>query len=205
MISKTILFLLFLVSHNALAFSFEDIEFKKNENNYYVTLSPVVLAGTHVDGIGVNSQAGLRLNHIMTDNILSSSVSLHCYPNVYLKYYGIPGNSVQLNTGASLSLTLGRKITLINNPWVHTEIGRHTLKYFLSYYLSSDSTSQPYGGVEYKLTLKKSIVRIRLDQDDCYFLPTDKYRSTFGEVESLLIQIDTKDENGNVERLFFVI
>lgn len=185
MICKIPLFLLILVSCNALAFSFGNAVFNKNENNYYVTLSPVVLAGTQVDGIGLNSQAGLRLNHKMTDNILSSCLSLHCYPNVYLKYYGIPGNSVQLNTGASLSLTFGKKINLINNPWVHTELGRHTLKYFLSYYFSSDNTSQPYGGIEYKLTLKKSIVRIRLDNDDCYILGIDKYRTTFGEVEFL--------------------
>jgi hypothetical protein len=190
LITKTIIFLLILACSNTLAFSFQNLEFKRNENKYFITLSPVALAGTHVDGIGINSQAGLRLNHITTDKTVSSCVSLHCYPNAYMKYYGIPGNSVQLNTGASLSLTLGRRIDLVNNPWVQTELGKHTFKYFFSYYLSSDSTSQPYAGVEYKLTLKKLIFRIRLDQDDCYFLATDKYRSTMGDIEFLRYNLE---------------
>lgn len=184
---KVTMFLLHivLILHNLYAFSPENFEFTRNDQQHYVEISPVLTVGTHVNGVGVNSQAGLRLNHYLKEKVISSCLSLHFYPDIYIQYYGIPGNSIQLNTGAGYSFTFGRSIDLVNNPWVRTDIGRHTIKYFLSYYFSSDNTSQPYGGIEYKLNLKNSIYRIRLDNDDCYFLATDKFRSTFGEMEFL--------------------
>ena len=185
LINKIALVFIAFFNSNLFAFSLENLEFNRNEQQYYIEISPVLFAGTHVNGMGINTQAGLRLNHRLKEKVISSCLSVHFYPDIYVRYYGIPGNPFQLNTGASYSLTFGKRIDLVNNSWVRTELARHTIKYFFSYYLSSDKTNQPYGGIEYKLNLKNSIFRIRLDNDDCYFLATDKYRSTFGEIEFL--------------------
>lgn len=93
---------------NIYSFSIENLEFKRNENRYYYEISPVVLIGTHVDGIGMNSQAGLRLNYEMSDKIVGFCIGMHFYPDFYVQYYGIPGNSFQINSGASLCLTFGK-------------------------------------------------------------------------------------------------
>ena len=159
---------------------FNNLTLTRNSESCYLSLSPVVLAGTHVNGIGAKSEAGWRFFTPINNSLIGGEIGGFAYPMAYATYYGIPGTSVQLQAGGALSVCFGPKSPALANPWTVVPLCMHTITYYLSYYLSSDGTSQPYGGIGYQLNLGSLLFFLRLDDDDAFLLPEDKFRTTKG-------------------------
>lgn len=160
------------------SFLFSDSEGKNilNINNEYFSFSllPSVVTGTHVNGIGLDINYRKKFPIELDYTFISPSIGLYTRPYLFLTNIGIPGESMQLNIGTDLSICWGRG----------TE-QTHTFRYYLNYYFTSNGTNQPYGGVAYTLSLNKNDITFSLDNDDAYFIATDKYRTTKGKIKFL--------------------
>lgn len=188
---KVTISLIFFVFYSTLLHSigFNNIALMSVKDSYsnYYQITPTSIIGTHVNGIGFNVILGRRFSLYLENKLIACAIGMNFHPTAYQKYYGFEGESIQLNIGTNISLTFGDKRLLKTNPWIIREQSLHTLRYYLSYFLSSDNTSQAYVAMEYKLSLNNSSLKLHAGNDDCIFFQIrgDKFRTTKGLLEYL--------------------
>ena len=174
---KTILFIIIILLPVS-TFADEKIFFIDNFYSYnsdgiFFDIKPSINFGTHENDIGLNIEF---YKNIIGNDLFNFSTGLFSSSRLFAQYYGIPGQSIQSNNGLSVIFSFGKEIEREMN--VYNRI--HNFEYYISYIFSSDQTSQTYGGIIYRLNIEDIEFIFQLDNDDAYFMMTDKYRTTKG-------------------------
>lgn len=182
---KRMVLMLFFLMITTVSYSLETgfISIERNSEELYYNVSPSLITGTHINGLGMNMYLLKRFHKTLEHSIISPNIGVYITPFTYLSNLGIPDESVHLNLGGDLSLSWGAELDLDRYHSIYREVARHNFRYYLNYYFSSDGTSQPYGGISYTLSLQKNDLILALDNDDAYFIATDKYRTTKGSIK----------------------
>ena len=115
-------------------------------------MTPGLIFGTHVNGMGLNLNLTLKKNYEVGNILITPEAELFIYPFSFLSNLGIPNESFEFNFGIQSSITIGESI-------------KHKFSYYLSYYLSTNNTNQPYGGISYNLITKNFFINLSLDND----------------------------------------
>jgi hypothetical protein len=147
-------------------------------NRSFVVAKPSLTIGSHVNAVGFSIENKNTLIPAVEGRKLGLYITTFMSNRFFERSYGIPGISFQGNWGGGLAFGFGDVFPETRNRG--GERHRHAIQYFFSFILSSDKTSQPYGGIIYALNFKKGQFVAQLDNDDAYCLVTDKYRTTKG-------------------------
>lgn len=134
--------------------------------NKNFSIEPNFTFGTHINSVGLQFETVFNKDFTVGGILLVPGFSIYTAANAYIKNLGMPGNSGEINVGSNLSLNFGI----------------HTINYYFSYYFTTNETNQSYGQIGYKLTIADNELQITLDNDDMYFLATDKFKTTKGQV-----------------------
>lgn len=139
---------------------------QKTLSSFDYKVQPYGSFGTHINSCGLQGELTFTKKHHWFKANSSSSLTLYTLGAGSISSLGIPGQSLELNSGLNLSFTYGI----------------YSLNYYLSYYITSDKTNQAYGSLMYKIDTGNWEVGLDLGNDDMYFLATDKFRTTKGSI-----------------------
>lgn len=127
---------------------------------------PYISIGTHQNSYGAQIEKSFTREFTKFKNSSSGTISLYALGLGAVNNIGIIGEALELNSGINLNFSYGI----------------HSINYYLSYYLTTNSTNQTYGSLMYTLSYGNWKCGADLGNDDMYFLATDKFRTTKGSI-----------------------
>lgn len=185
MLKKIVLVLCFSCSISFIyTLNFSKISLSNEINNFMFNLSPTMSFGTHSNGVGFNVILSKKIPIYLNQTVICPGIGIYSTPVAFITNFGIPDESLQINIGTDISFSWGQKVDSIKSSYFR-EYSTHSLRYYFNYYFSTNGTSQPYGGIQYCLSLQKNDLIFSLDNDDAYCIPTDKFRTTKGQITFL--------------------
>lgn len=145
------------------------------ENNNSISYFPNLTFGTHLNGIGINSEGiyWLPINKLP----FGLGTKLDANGMFYEEYIGFPERSGMAEAGGTFLIGWGKRSNFGDSKWIRISPYRHSIHYRFCYYYSTDKTSQAYAEYQYVLNFSNKSFIIRVGNDDETFIPTDRFRS----------------------------
>ncbi len=189
-----------------------------SKNNFKNILTADTQYGSHRKGIGFNNIAiGYRnislINYVFKDFNIPEylGVSGRVGYKHYQSDFGIPGSTDIFESHVKFLYSIGEKNELYSKYPGIFGYGRHTFSIGYNGYLTTDSTSQVVGQMDYTYANNKYANVFNYMNDTIFVYPSDKYRTAavklphYREVKNNLIGIGAGFSIWAGERIFDVV
>jgi hypothetical protein len=153
-------------------------------------LDAAMAYGTHREGIGLEcSYIGYKPNTVMGRMLgkdLNEELGLLSRVGVYYheRDFGFPGESLSGKAELILLYSLGPRNDFFSRRMAISGLGRHNLSFGLNGYVSSDSTSQVTGQIDYGYFKNDFGFTVNYE-NDTIFLLQDQYRTASVKLSAL--------------------